>query len=126
MFDFQFAGYLLLSKGELKWSNRNKVEECNFVPPDTSRQKSANWDIRRWNLHEVWNLNGSHPWKIPDQDIFFWIYFIQNITQNNMRVFIPIRSSKLQDVYRSAPGGDENEESYLEYGFVELIFPEKW
>jgi len=29
-------------------------------------------------------------------------------------------------VYRSAPGGDENEESYLEYGFVELIFPEKW
>ena len=57
--------------------------------------------------------------------IFFDILYTEYPTKQHA-VFIPIRSSKLQDVYRSAPGGDENEESYLEYGFVELIFPEKW
>ena len=55
-----------------------------------------------------------------------YLALIYRISHKTICVCIPIRSSKLQDVYRSAPGGDENEESYLEHGLVELIFPEKW
>lgn len=98
MFDFQFAGYLLLSKDSKEsWNDLNgkKVEACNLVPQTPVGEKVPT-EISVVEICMKSETSMAHIHEKSQIRTFFLIYFIQNITQNNMRVFIPIRSSKLQ------------------------------